>query len=283
MPSPFPGMDPYLEAYWDDVHHRLCTYAADALAELLPGGLVARTERRLVIAAEGESGGAGFSPDALVLTEAGGGDEGDGGGGATTAVLAPAGVTAARPHLVLANDEPVEQPYVNILDAESGGRLVTSLEFISPSNKLAGDGRRQYLKKRDLVRRSGANLAEIDLTRRGPRAKLLPLPARPPRDLGGAAYHARILRAQGRDWYEWYGLPLRDPLPAIRVPLRPDDPDVALALQPLVDQVYARGRYARTLRYAADARPPLRGEDAAWADRLLREAGARADANPDPA
>ncbi len=26
MPSPFPGMDPYLESHWRDVHHSLITY-----------------------------------------------------------------------------------------------------------------------------------------------------------------------------------------------------------------------------------------------------------------
>ena len=44
MPSPFPGMDPYLEPFWLDVHARLVTYAADALAEQLPEDLVASTE-----------------------------------------------------------------------------------------------------------------------------------------------------------------------------------------------------------------------------------------------
>jgi hypothetical protein len=39
MPSPFPGMDPYLEhpSAWPNVHHRLITAIADDLApQLLP-------------------------------------------------------------------------------------------------------------------------------------------------------------------------------------------------------------------------------------------------------
>ncbi len=39
MASPFPGMDPYLEAHWRDVHARLIIYASDALQVLLPGSL----------------------------------------------------------------------------------------------------------------------------------------------------------------------------------------------------------------------------------------------------
>jgi hypothetical protein len=36
MPSPFPGMDPYLEGYlWSDVHHRLATQISDQLMPLL--------------------------------------------------------------------------------------------------------------------------------------------------------------------------------------------------------------------------------------------------------
>ena len=37
MRSPFPGMDPYLEQFWGDVHHRLITYTCDALQRHLPG------------------------------------------------------------------------------------------------------------------------------------------------------------------------------------------------------------------------------------------------------
>ena len=44
MTSPFPGMDPYLEAYWGDVHTKLAAYICDVLNPTLPGDLVARTE-----------------------------------------------------------------------------------------------------------------------------------------------------------------------------------------------------------------------------------------------
>ncbi len=42
MKSPFPGLDPYLEASWSDVHQRLITYAPDQLASQLPSELRAR-------------------------------------------------------------------------------------------------------------------------------------------------------------------------------------------------------------------------------------------------
>ena len=31
MPSPFPGMDPYLESHWRDVHARLIVYISDQM------------------------------------------------------------------------------------------------------------------------------------------------------------------------------------------------------------------------------------------------------------
>ena len=39
MPSPFPGMDPFIETYeWSDFHHRLMTYISDDLMDRLPAG-----------------------------------------------------------------------------------------------------------------------------------------------------------------------------------------------------------------------------------------------------
>ena len=42
MTSPFPGMDPYLERRWDDVHLSLCTYARDQLQPQVRPKLVVR-------------------------------------------------------------------------------------------------------------------------------------------------------------------------------------------------------------------------------------------------
>jgi|GEM_PF-293067 len=45
MPSPFPGMDPYLEGYlWPDVHHRLATQISRQLAPQIQPNYVARLE-----------------------------------------------------------------------------------------------------------------------------------------------------------------------------------------------------------------------------------------------
>ncbi len=49
MPSPFPGMDPYLEAHWRDVHASLIIYARDALQGVLPTSLRARVEESVLL------------------------------------------------------------------------------------------------------------------------------------------------------------------------------------------------------------------------------------------
>lgn len=49
MKSPFPGMDPYLEQFWRDVHHGLITYARDQLQPNLPESLRARMEERVFV------------------------------------------------------------------------------------------------------------------------------------------------------------------------------------------------------------------------------------------
>src|SRR6266702_1884018 len=49
MKSPFPGMDPYLEQHWGDVHHNLITFAQGLLNEHLPHDLRARVEERILV------------------------------------------------------------------------------------------------------------------------------------------------------------------------------------------------------------------------------------------
>ena len=71
-----------------------------------------------------------------------------------------------------------------------------------------------------------------------------------------------------------YRVPLDEPLPAIRIPLRETDPDVPLQIQPLIDQCYRNGRYY-DLDYKADPVTPLDATDAAWSDQLLRSKGLR--------
>ena len=262
--SPFPGMDPYLERHWQAVHTQLVAGASRALNEMLPADLVARPEERLAVEV-GDDGPVRrvFVPDARVF----GAFESTGAGaaeaGTATAVLAPF-------KLVL-ESEPVTQRFVRVL-ADGGERLLTVIEFVSPSNKAA-EGADAFVAKREELLTGGVHVVEIDLVRRGNWRRLLE-PHLCPRD-AVSEYRATVRLASEPDAVYVYPLSMRAPLQPVPVPLRPSDPAVNLDLHGLVRQTYAADRYGRTISYAADPDPPLSPADAAWADGLLRAAGRR--------
>ena len=75
-------------------------------------------------------------------------------------------------------------------------------------------------------------------------------------------------------------MPLWARLPVVKIPLRPDDADVPLDLQALVEQCYRNGAYDGTLNYAVAPDPPLLGEERRWADERLHELGLRPRTKP---
>ena len=75
-------------------------------------------------------------------------------------------------------------------------------------------------------------------------------------------------------------MPLRSPLPIMKIPLRPEDADVPLNVQALIDQCYRNGAYDGTIDYLADPEPPLTGADEEWADGWLHEKGLRPRRKP---
>jgi hypothetical protein len=263
MPSPFPGMDPYLESHWRDVHTRVMVYAVDEIQTQLPGDLIARVEEGVTV--DEDEASRSIAPDVRVVEEPLASDRGDGG----TAV---AERVATEPIHVAVDERPTPR-HIEILDTSSGNRLVTAIELLSPSNKVPANGRELYLRKQREYLHSGVNLVEIDLLRTGyhtlavDREKLRPQQRTP---------YLICVRRAGRPWEaEVYPATYRDTLPTIRIPLRPGDADATLNLQSLITQCYERGRYAATLNYALDPDPPLPLVEAQWADGLLRQAGLR--------
>jgi hypothetical protein len=273
MPSPFPGMDPYLEAHWGDVHQRLVTYAAHQLQERLPPGLKARMQERVFVqSALGPE--RPIFPDVRVFERrrpapAVPRDRAGEGG-----VAVAERVTVAEPLIIRLPDETMTEGFIEILDVKSGNRVITVIEVLSPANKAAGEGQEKYRQKQQELKEAGVSLVEIDLLRTGARAvphldERLPASHRTPYQV--------LVRRGWRPWdLEVYRVPLREPLPAVWVPLREGEPDVPLELQPLVEEAYRRGAYDDT-DYTAEPAPPLAPEDAAWADALLKEKGLRPD------
>ena len=269
MPSPFPGMDPYLEAHWRDVHARLIIYASDALQGILPRALRARVEESVLLETPKGIGDHPLYPDVRVV-------EFSSKRGLET--QRQAGVAVAEPIIVEAEFGPATETFIEIIDRESGNRVVTMIEFLSPSNKSPGANREQYLRKQREVCSSNTNLVEIDLNRFGNHALAFSLPLLGQE--GPTAYMAGVRRATRRGMAEVYPMQLRERLPIIKIPLRPDDADVPLDLQALVDQCYRNGAYEDTLDYAIDPDPPLSGADDDWADEYLHEKGLRPHTKP---
>jgi ribosomal protein S6 len=262
MASPFPGMDPYLERHWRDVHARLVVYASGAIQRQLGGGLRARIEERLIVESPLDQSREIY-PDVRVFER-----------GLPDHPIASSSATVAEPLVIKGGIRRVPQRYIQIIDIASGGQLITVIEFLSPSNKLRGDAREQYLQKQQEVIAASVNLVEIDLTRSGRRQLSYPVENLP--EGCQTTYLACIFRAQGAQQHEIYAIDLRQRLPNIRIPLRQTDPDVVLELQPLIDEAYAAGAYD-DLDYTRPCSPPLAGEDEAWARQLLSRSGRRPD------
>lgn len=269
MPSPFPGMDPYLEAHWRDVHARLIIYASDALQGVLPRGLRARVEESVLLETPKGLGDHPLYPDVRVVEYT---------SKRESSTRLDVHVAVAEPLLVETEAEPVTEPYLEIIDRESGNRVVTVIEFLSPSNKSPGPNREQYLRKQREVCSSDANLVEIDLNRFGMHALAFTLEHIKPQFR--TPYMACVRRATRRGLAEVYPMPLWACLPNVKIPLRPDDADVPLDLQALVAQCYRNGGYEGTLNYAADPDPPLSGTDEKWAEERLLELGLRTRKKP---
>lgn len=251
MPSPFPGMNPYLERddVWPDFHHRLISRIADALADQVDPRYLVKIEEQLYVQ---ESPGLPHrvGPRADVGVKRGG--EVAASGSSLSVLEAP-----TRIHLPWPIIE--EQAFLEIRD-RSSRELVTVLELLSPTNK--GRHRDQYLFKRDRVLVTTAHLVEFDLLRGG---EPTPSPDRPDCD-----YSVLVSRAERRPEADYWPIGLRDRLPMVPIPLREPDRDATLDLQALLHDVYDAGRYAR-YAYEAVPTPALRPEDAAWAEQVVRE------------
>ncbi len=274
MPSPFPGMDPYLEApaLWRGLHGFLITQAAAALNAVLPPRFVANVDERVYL----ERFERDAYPDVAVLERPARGPIGPRSTTATATATATAKRTArADPSLVVRYQvAEFRERFVEIVATGDGGRVVAVIEFLSHANKRPGAGRRKYLAKQRRLLESSTHLIEVDLLRAGPHTAAIP------EELLAAArpswhYLACLHRADVPGQFELWPATVRDPLPRIAVPLADDQPDAVLDLQSLLRISYDAAAYDRRIDYAADPVPPLPSADAEWADALLKARGLR--------
>jgi hypothetical protein len=265
MKSPFPGMDPYLEQHWGDVHQSLITYARGMLNERLPDDLRARVEERISVELPSHEE-KDYYPYLRVFRH-----EKPSTGSSALAVAERKIAVPVEVRFL----EPETQSFIEISVVRPERRLITVIEILSPSNKAAGHGRDLYHEKQTNLAKGQITLVEIDLLRAGPHVLQVPLRDYPK----SCRTHYKVCTHRGwKGGAEAFPVPLREPLPIIPIPLRPTDADVGLDLQALVEIVYRQGRYD-DIDYSVPPVPPLDPEDEAWADQLLRAAGRRGGQN----
>ncbi len=251
MPSPFPGMDPYLEqeVIWHDFHERFLPAAAAQLsAQVLPRYIVLIDEHIYVHDAISEENLSIGRPNLSVTQRSRPERPG----------AASAGVLEAPALVVVPNLDEERESFLTVCDRVSR-QVITAIEMLSPANKLPGENRRRYLAKRAELLNSPAHFVEIDLLRGG---KPMPAKGRPE-----CVYSVLISRALDRPEAGFWPIGLRDPLPPVPIPLRPDEQAANLNLRAVLDRVYDEAGYGFFL-YERAPDPRLTDEDAAWADSL---------------
>jgi hypothetical protein len=273
MPSPFPGMDPYLETnpIFHELHTQMLSEAQAQLQPQLRPKYVARLERHLSEGSVWDAPAelislADKEPDLTVEATA----PAPAPLGESTAIL-PAPTASATQELDADELALRRQRRIVIYVRAQPRQAVASIELLSPSNKAAGTvGQARYLEKRASALHGGLHWIEIDLLRGGQRPPLavtLPQPA---------DYLAYVVQVTPTGWNHLaYGWGLRDPLPPLPIPLLGSDRallDLGACFRAAYDRIAAddEANYADL-----PPPPPLRPDDLSWAEALLRQHGLR--------
>ncbi len=256
MPSPFPGMDPFLEhpALWPDVHNALIAAIRADLTPKLRPRYVACLQERIYELEEDDSL---WIADLTLRREHHGSSEPRARYGADHGA-----VTALLPM-----PEHARETFIEVQAVGNPERVIAAIEILSPSNKRPGsEGRKQYERKRRALFGTLTHFVEIDLCRSGP-----PMPLRG--RLPVSQYRVLVSRSEERPRAALYPFSLRDPLPSFHLPLEEGDEEPVIDLRAALDRVYQDAALDLRVDYRAEPVPPLSAEDAAWCRELANAAG----------
>lgn len=258
MPSPFPGMNPYLEQgqHWPQFHKQFCTRCLELLVPQVRPAFFVKLEEHVYIheLTENERVFMGI-PDVAIGESVPSGPPRT--SGASAAVLD----TPVRVRVPVTTF--VERfPYLVIRDRQDRS-IVTVLELLSPTNKRIGEDRNSFVSKRRELFATGVHYVEIDLLRGGARMQLERMPS--------CDYYVLVSRAEERPEMDMWPLRVRERLPEVPIPLRDPHPDARIDLQAVLHYVYDAAGYADYL-YSGHPEPRLHPDDEAWAKQLLATA-----------
>lgn len=261
MPSPFPGMDPYLEApeLFPDLHHGLISEIQAVLNGRLRPAYHSMVEERVYISDENDPGREAIIPDVAVIRPTNPGSQQID----ADSVDADSDLAVAEPVIATTMiDEEIREASLVIYDA-ADRQVVTVIEVLSPTNKIVGArGRDSYETKRQQVFESPAHLVEIDLLRKG-------VPIYSGERIAEHDYLVHVSRRGDRPQGILWPILLKQRLPVIKIPLLPKDPDVDLDLGAVFATAYDRAGYDMVLDYSKPPRVPLEEPKAAWAKAWL--------------
>jgi hypothetical protein len=281
MPSPFPGMDPFLESphWFPSLHDGLIFTIVAGLHVHLPRSYYATPRQRVWLEVERRSAvepamGVLKSSAAKRPTRKRSANRGG------IAVAEPMTAPPVPVKVQTLVGDPFHEQYLEIHRRQGKDDTVVAIvEILSPSNKTPGDhGRNLYITEQEETLLSKVHLIEIDLLRDGTHSTAVPLD-QATAEAGSFDYHACVHRADQFADFFVYPVQLESKLPVISVLLLPGDADVPLDLQAAFNQVYDAGPYDRAVRYdLARIKPPLPAERQRWlkgrlAGRPLRVSG----------
>ncbi len=264
MRSPFPGMDPFLEApdVYPDFHHELASQIRRAIVPRLRPPYVARVYHREVTDLIGPGEVRILYPDVAVTRRRRGPSP------AMSPQGAGASVAQLTPSVEVALPLPSKVPQFRVeVQVARSRELVAAIEIVSPANKRPGSPDAEaYRRKREEYLASDVHFLELDFVRAYERWS--------PPDAPMSTYRVLLSRSTRRDRASIWAVRLSDPLPVVPVPLRAPDSDVPIDLQAIVTAAYECAEYAGDLDYGATPPPPpLSLADSRWMRSLLRRFG----------
>lgn len=262
MPSPFPGMNPFLEspAIWPGFHSSMIAAIRNAINGVAPGEYFADIEQRVFVVKPGDIDRVAIIPDVPIAeAKAPVVESGSEGGTAVAASVTPS-------MRIVMPDGEIAERFITIRSGPGGtdAELVTVIEIVSPTNKLHGSiGQKSYLAKRKQILNSRTHFIEIDLLRAGERHYL-----------GPAAYESDYLislsRTEERPAAEVWPTGMQASLPTIPIPLLLGDDDLVIDLQRVFTQVYDESGYDRRIRLSDPIpEPKLSDKNAEWIQQFI--------------
>ena len=257
MPSPSPGMNPYLEnpELWTEVHHWILTLLAESLIPQLRPKYRVAVEKRVYHDTDRNSVLIGI-PDVAIARSL------------KPTIQESSNIAVASPPVkpITVNipiPEEIRETYLEVREIATG-EVITVIELLSPKNKRQGEGRKAYQTKRLQILGSSTHLVEIDLLRAGESMPILDNNIK-------SDYQILVSRSQLRPRAELYPFNLSEVIPAFFLPLQKEDIEPLVDLQNVIQDLFDRAGLDLAIDYNSEPVPPIQETDLIWVNELLKE------------